>query len=264
MRLAAGLLAPALLTSSAAAAERTGPVAPDWAFGAPSGEAALAAISVASLASFFLPQRRSTWAADASRPVDLTYAWISDLTGATLGSFLVTGQAYAFEGGYLAREGVPEPSARALRTSLIDLEAVALSTGISWGVKRFTGRCRPRAYRDGQCSDLDADFDAFPSGHTTPVAAIAGVHLSLVARTPGDVSLRVGAFAVAEAATLVTMVLRVGAGAHSWEDVGAGWILGHVTGVALGYAHPMVDVGAPRSPGSPPPAPAMFSWSGRF
>jgi hypothetical protein len=72
---------------------------------------------------------------------------------------------------------------------------------------------------------------------------------------------------VVEAATLVTMALRLGAGAHSWEDVGAGWILGHVTGLALGYAHPMVTLDAPRSkeaPGAPPPAATAVSWSGSF
>jgi membrane-associated phospholipid phosphatase len=265
---AAGLLSLALLADSApAAAQGLGPAAPDWAFGSPGGEAAVAAVCAASLAAYLIPQRRSGWGPDGSRPLDPTLDLISDFTGAGVGSLLVTGQAYLFEGGYLAQQGAADPFARALRTSLIDAEAVTLAAGITFAVKRLTGRCRPRAHHGGRCDGADSDVDAFPSGHTAPVAAIAGVHLSLAARTPGDAGLRLGALGVAEAATLITMALRVGAGAHSWEDVGAGFILGHVAGVALGYAHPMVTLDPRRSPGAPgAPAPAgtALSWSGTF
>jgi len=33
------------------------------------------------------------------------------------------------------------------------------------------------------------------------------------------------------------------AGAHSTEDVAAGWLLGHGAGLAVGFVHPMEDAG---------------------
>lgn len=255
-----------------AAADHRGPTAPEWVFRSPGAEGALVAMGAVSTAAYLLPQRRGTWAPYVARPLDPRLDAISDITGAMGGSLLLVGGAYLFEASYYAEHRAPEPFARALRTSLIDVEAVLLTSGIVATLKRLAGRCRPRSWKDARCSDEDEEYSAFPSGHTAPVAAIAGVHLSLAARTPGHAGLRLGALGLAEAATLVTMALRIGAGAHSWEDVGAGFLLGHVTGVAIGYAHPMVDLGtaghlaAPgsRAAASPGQAPAVFTWSGVF
>ncbi|WP_050434177.1 phosphatase PAP2 family protein [Chondromyces crocatus] len=264
-----------LTASATASANPPGAAAPDWAFRSAPAEAVLAGVSAASMAMYFIPQQRIGWAPYAARPHHPTLARISDFTGALGGAFLLGGGMTLFEGAYLAQHGVPNPYARALRTTLIDAEAVMLATGIVATVKRLTGRCRPRAWHDGRCRGDDEEFTAFPSGHTTPVAAIAGVHLSLLARTPGNGALRLGALGLAEASTLVTMALRIGAGAHSWEDVGAGFLLGHVVGVAVGYAHPMVDLGPGRGAqgsaasamavgaGSPLSSP-LFSWAGTF
>jgi membrane-associated phospholipid phosphatase len=254
----------AIAASAPAAADHSGPTAPDWAFRSPGAEVAIATVSALSLAGYLLPQQRSSWGP--YRPVrhDSTLDWISDFTGAIAGSVLLAGGTYAFEGGYLAEHGAPQPYARALRTSLIDLEAVLLTSGIVATVKRLAGRCRPRSWFGSRCEGEDEEHTAFPSGHTGPVAAIAGVHLSLATRTPGHAGLRLGAVGLAEAATLVTMALRIGAGAHSWEDVGAGFIVGHVTGVALGYAHPMVDLATAGEVAGPGTGSAAFAWGGTF
>jgi membrane-associated phospholipid phosphatase len=255
------------LAWSTPAAAQADPAVPDWALGSPGGEIAVAAVSVASLSTYLLPQRRSAWGAASSEERDETLGLISDFTGAFAGTLLVMGSGYAFEGSYLAGAGVPHPYSRALRTSLIDLEAALLSTGVANMIKRISGRCRPRAWKTDRCGDDDLDFDAFPSGHTTPVASVAGVRLLLLLRTPGDAAPRLGAFAVAEVASVVTMALRIGAGAHSWQDVGAGMILGHVTGVVLAALHPNAPVEkrpAPSALPEPGPAPAMITWAWAF
>ncbi|MDC0682839.1 MULTISPECIES: phosphatase PAP2 family protein [Sorangium] len=267
MRYAALLACVCALAWSAPAAAQTGPAAPDWAFGTPGGEVALAAACTASLAAYLLPQRRSGWGAASSEERNDAIGLASDITGAAAGTLLLLGSGYALEGSYLGGAGVPRPYARALRTSLIEVEAAALSTGLSNVIKRLAGRCRPRSWRTDRCGETDLDFDAFPSGHTTPVAAIAGARLNLALRTTGDAAPRLGALALAEAATVVTMALRIGAGAHSWQDVGAGMILGHVTGFAIAAVHPIQPTKARYAAGvmpGPPPEPAAVTWSWAF
>ncbi|WP_437298386.1 phosphatase PAP2 family protein [Sorangium sp. So ce426] len=267
MRYAGPLACACALAWSAPAAAQAGPAAPDWAFGAPGGEAALAAACTASLATYLLPQRRSGWGAASSEERNDAIGLASDITGAAAGTLLLLGGGYALEGSYLAGAGIRRPYARALRTSLIEVEAVALSTGLSNVIKRLSGRCRPRSWRTDRCGETDLDFDAFPSGHTTPVAAIAGARLNLALRTTGDAAPRLGALALAEAATVVTMALRIGAGAHSWQDVGAGMILGHVTGFAIAAVHPIRPSEARYAAGvmpGPPPEPAAITWSWAF
>ncbi|WP_437816219.1 phosphatase PAP2 family protein [Sorangium sp. So ce1078] len=267
MRYAVALACACALAWSTPAAAQVGAAAPDWAFGSPGGEVAVAAASAASLATYLLPQRRSAWGAAESVERNETIGRASDITGAAVGTLLVLGSGYALEGSYLAGAGVRHPFSRALRTSLIEVEAAALSTGLSNMIKRLSGRCRPRSWRTDRCGDTDLDFDAFPSGHTTPVAAIAGARLNLALRTTGDAAPRLGALAIAEAATVVTMALRIGSGAHSWQDVGAGMILGHVTGFAIAAIHPIAPSKAQYAAGAlpgPTPEPAAVTWSWTF
>ncbi|XYI00227.1 phosphatase PAP2 family protein [Sorangium sp. So ce1128] len=268
MRCAAPLACACALAWSTPAAAQVGPAAPDWAFGTPGGEVAVVAACTASLATYLLPQRRSAWGAASSEERNEAIGLASDLTGATVGTLLLLGSGYALEGSYLAGAGVPDPYSRALRTSLIEVEAAALSTGLSNMIKRLSGRCRPRSWRTDRCGETDLDFDAFPSGHTTPVAAIAGARLNLALRTTGDAAPRLGALALAEVATVVTMALRIGSGAHSWQDVGAGMILGHVTGFAIAAIHPIQPAPAryaagalPQEPGAEP---AAITWAWAF
>jgi membrane-associated phospholipid phosphatase len=255
----------ALLWGGPAGAQSERVIAPDWALGAPGGEVAVASLATASLAAYLIPQRRGAWGAWSSREANVAIGLASDFTGAFFGTVILGAQTYAFESGYYADAGVPEPFARSLRTSLIDAESVLLATGVTLTIKRLAGRCRPRSWHDGKCGSEDIDYDAFPSGHTAPVAAIAGARLLLAMRTPGGSALRFGALGVAEAATLATMALRVAAGAHSWEDVGAGLIVGHVTGVAIAALHPTLDLTpAPGAVPAPAAGGTVFAWSGTF
>src|SRR5262249_43581679 len=153
--------------------------------------------------------------------------------GAWRGSVLFSTGAFLAEGAYYDAGGVRAPFGRAFRTSLLDLEAVTLSTGLNTAIKRITGRCRPRAFRAGRCTDQAADHDAFPSGHTAPLAALAGAHLVLAIGTPSDSAPRWAMFGVAEGLSVVTAMFRVLAGAHSKTDVLAAWVLGHATGTLV-------------------------------
>jgi membrane-associated phospholipid phosphatase len=268
-----------LLASRHAAAADAEFNAPDWAFGHPGAELMTAGVCLASLSTTLIPQRRGTWGAFYEWEHDAFYGRISDITGAVLGSALAMTSGYLLESRYYELGASPHPYARSLRTTLIDLEAMAFATGVSYGIKRLTGRCRPRAWKKGKCSDIDTDYDAFPSGHTTPVAAIAGVRFALAINTTGRREMRYTAFGIAEGLAVATAFLRVAAGAHSWEDVLGGWILGHGTGMLLAYAHPMVDLDEERpsetsqplrdglrarTPFSRLDQPVIFSWGGTF
>ena len=68
-------------------------------------------------------------------------------------------------------------------------------------------------------------------------------------------------FGLTEVAAMATGTLRVAAGAHSPSDVAAGWAIGHLTGVGVALAHPMVrQVG----PGYVSVGPGSLRWSGAF
>jgi membrane-associated phospholipid phosphatase len=267
--------------ASAAEAEHN---APDWAFGHPGGEFVTTIVSIASLSTILLPQRHGTWGAFVSWEDDPFYGSISDFTGAFVGSVIAMTAGYFLDARYLEIGGSEHPYARSLRTTLIDVEAVTLATGISFGIKRLTGRCRPRAWKQGKCGEIDTDYDAFPSGHTTPIAAVAGARFGLAINSTGARGLRYTAFGIAEGMAVGTAFLRVAAGAHSWEDVLGGWILGHATGLLLSYVHPIVSVadnrpsetsqplgglgGSSRAPSpawkSSPAEGVLFSWGGSF
>jgi membrane-associated phospholipid phosphatase len=257
----AGALA---LCSRSAAAADSPPNGPDYIFRDVGGEIVTAIVCAAPLTMALFPQRRSTWGAFRSWEADRFYGLLSDFTGAAIGTALLMSSGYILEGRYYQLAGHATPFTRSLRTSLIDLEAVALASGLAFGIKRTAGRCRPRAWKEGKCGDLDTDYDAFPSGHTTPVAAVAGARFMLAINSTGARGLRYTAFGVAEGMTMVTAVLRVAAGAHSWEDVLGGWILGHATGMLLAYAHPMVDLPDETPSETSQPLAPMFAWGGSF
>ena len=215
--------------------------APDWAFGSPEAEVALTVGSVLALGTYFLPQRQSDWGPSPERPAHDGISMASDFTGSVIGASWQLVGSYGLEVSYYRDHGVDDPFGRGLRTSVIDLQAVTLATGITGAIKRLSGRCRPRAWHDGRCGP-EPEYDSFPSGHVTPVAAVAGSHLLLALRSGGDSLPRHLAFGLAETASVVTAVLRVLAGAHSWEDVLAGWAIGHATGTLVALAHPMTDL----------------------
>ncbi|MBW2453937.1 MAG: phosphatase PAP2 family protein [Deltaproteobacteria bacterium] len=265
---AAALAVLSLVPEPAQAAPPQVADAPDWAFGEPAGEVVLAAASLSSLALLALPKVETGWGPSWERPQDDGYGTASDFTGSFVGTTWQLVGGWALEGGYYQARGIADPHGRALRTTLIDGEAVLLATGISGALKRLTGRCRPRAWHDEQC-DADGQ-DGFPSGHVTPLAALAGTRFVLAAQSDGEAVRRQLAFGFAEGATLATGVLRILAGAHSWEDVVAAWAIGHATGALTALAHPVEPLPA-EPPGTATGAGAQgggwdvgLRWSGAF
>ena len=265
-----GLLAGALLVPAATAradSPEAGPSRPGWAFGSPPAEGVVLGLALASNLTFFVPQHRGTWNARHRHAWVPSLGLASDVIGAAAGSALQLGTGYLFESGYLASGGARHPGAEALHGSLVEAEALALTNGVTTLIKKLTGRCRPRAYWSGTCDE----FDAFPSGHTSPIAAFAGARLVRVFETPfhdPSAGLRLASLGVAEAALTATAVLRVASGAHSVEDVLVGALLGHAVGVLVAVAHPpeaspkdAVSVGAVRQPFA---RPFVISWGGRF
>lgn len=262
----AALAAATVLAVSSPA--RGQPNEPDWAFSEPAVEPLVAGVCAASLLAYFVPQRRSEWGAYSERGRGDTSDVVSDFTGAAVGSLVLVTTGYFLEAAYYQTAGTSYPFARALKTSMIDVEALALSTGLTAAIKRFSGRCRPRAWKAGLCDDDDESFASFPSGHTSAVSGIAGTRIVLAARTSGPFEFRVAGLAIAETSSVATAILRVTAGAHSWEDVVGGLILGHVTGSLVAIVHPMQTVETPNE-ATPAPqalesAPVMFNWSGSF
>jgi len=258
----------AAITAFAAPAEAQ-TSAPGWAFGHPAGEVGLALGSALSLTTLLLPQREGTWPPSWEAPRDDDFGALSDVTGKAIGSGLLATAHFGLEVSHYERFGVPDPGLRAVRTSLVDLEAVTLSIGIASAVSALVGRCRPRAYHDGRCGP-EPEYDAFPSGHVTPVAAMAGTQLTFALRTDPTAPHRYALFGAAEGMTVATAALRMLAGAHSWEDVLAGLAIGHLTGALVQLAHPMNSVGrdptaAPTSAAaSPVTAPIWLTYGGRF
>lgn len=267
LSLAAALACVALTLSHPASAQPP-PAAsyPDFAFGAPTGEALLAVGSVLSMSAMLLPQRATSWGPDSARAHDGTIDRVSDFTGAYVGSVLALGAGYELEAAYFGDQGVRGSGVYALRQPLVDLEAATLTTGMVFLLKRLTGRCRPRSYLDGTCAPQSLR-DAFPSGHTAPLSAMAGARLLLATRTEGAAEVRWGAFGLTEVMALTTAVLRVRAGMHSWSDVLGGVALGHAVGLLVAAAHPMraVDVRDRATAGGATGSGGFeLTWSGEF
>lgn len=234
--------------------------APDWAFGEPAAEAIVGAVALSSIAAFAFPQRESAWAPYSARQRHLAYGRISDFSGAGIGTAWQLAGGYALEAVHYETFDVAHPYRRALRSSLIDAESALLAAGLTAAIKRATGRCRPRAWRGepGQGHCAGGEYDAFPSGHVAPVAAIAGSRFAIAVRTTGPAGHRFAAFGLSEGAAVLTAFMRVLAGAHSWEDVTVGWILGHATGVAVSLLHPMQQVPADGL------QPIVLKWGGNL
>lgn len=236
--------------------------APGLAFGSVAGEVTLGAASALSLTTYFLDQRPSAWGPDRARPKDLDFDAASDVMGGAGGVVWLVPFTYALEAAHLDAAGLDEPFARAARLPLLQAEALGFAVGATYALKRSFGRCRPRAWVGGRCAG--GEYDAFPSGHTVTVSALAGVSLSLLVRNEGRMGARATSFALTEMAALSAAALRVLAGAHSTEDVAAGWLLGHGAGLAVGFVHPMEDAG----PTGPAPTlgavPTTFTIDGNF
>jgi membrane-associated phospholipid phosphatase len=117
---------------------------------------------------------------------------------------------------------------------------------VTGALKALTGRCRPRAHDGRTC--VGGEYDAFPSGHTSTIASIAGVRLVHALRSGPGSEARFVSLALAEAATVATGALRIASGAHSWDDVLGGFALGHGIGALVALAHPWSATERPPAP----------------
>ena len=104
----------------------------------------LALACAATLTSRFLPQVESDWGPSHAAEFAFDTGLVSDYTGAGVGSVLQIGAGYGFETAYLASHGDVQPAIGALRTAVIEAEALMLSGGLTQAIKRLAGRCRPR------------------------------------------------------------------------------------------------------------------------
>lgn len=210
---------------------------PDLAFGHIGGEIATGTFSAATTAFYFVPQQKGTWAPYEARLFEPITGGVSDLTAASAGSAIQIGLGFLFETGYLAAAGLDEPATNAFYGVMVEGESLLLATGLTALVKRLVGRCRPRAYDEetGTCDE----YDAFPSGHTASAAAFGGARLVRTALTPWstEASVRLTGLLAAETNMVITGMLRIYSGSHSWEDVLVGALIGHAAGIGLGFLH---------------------------
>ncbi|MBK8256515.1 MAG: phosphatase PAP2 family protein [Polyangiaceae bacterium] len=237
----ASIIAAWMTFSTPCAAQQAGPPNhPDWAFGAPLGEALLVLSAAASNLTTYLPIGRPGWGPDAHHEHNKTADRVSDFTGAYGGLTLGMIGGFAFETGYYEEAQVRGSAVYAGRTTVVDAESILFSAAIVQGLKRVTARCRPHHFVNGKCTSTV--HDAFPSGHTAPMGALAGTRLVFAAQSAGPWGYRWGAFAMVETMALTTAWLRVFAGKHSWSDVAAGYLIGHAVGALVALAHPMKSV----------------------
>jgi membrane-associated phospholipid phosphatase len=241
---------------------------PGLAFGHIGGEIGTGVFSAGTTAFYFIPQQRGTWQPFEARSFDPITGGISDLTAAAAGSAIQLGLGYLFETGYLAAARLSQPATNAYYGALVEAESLLLSTGLTALIKRLAGRCRPRAYDED--SNTCDEFDAFPSGHTASAASFAGARLVRTALTPfsAESSVRFTGLFAAEVNMVITGALRITSGSHSWEDVLAGALIGHATGIGLEFLHQPQSFGDPVN-GKPvslpgPSSPVFFSFGGSF
>lgn len=212
--------------------------APNWAFGNAWSELGLLGMTVLSLGgSELVHQHRSNWGPDTVHPSERiadnnSFATVGGALGLSAGYYLWVASRFNDAGTRSNRAYW-----LALPTLLADVEATLLATSVTNVLKKRLGRCRPRTYRNATCDpSSDDNFEAFPSGHTTIPSALAGVHLVQLFRAPSLTNTLF--FTGIELSALTTGGLRVLAGAHSLSDVGAGWLIGHLTGLGIGLIHP--------------------------
>lgn len=235
-----------------------------FAFGTPAGEALLVLGIGVSNAASALQQRATSWGPDAPRPFEPRADLVSDFTGAYGGATIAVLAGYGFERAYFQDAGAHGGGIYALHGTLVDVESAALARGTVDLIKRLTGRCRPMHFVKGACTTEMRD--AFPSGHTAPMGAIAAAHLFSAAQTEGPAGFRWASFAMAETMAVATAILRVQAGRHSWSDVATGLALGHLLGFFVALAHPMRSVDHKDFPAGEPAAQGGFAlgWGGSF
>lgn len=127
-----------------------------------------------------------------------------------------------------------------VRAPLVISEAAIMAFGFVSLTKSLGSVCRPRAWRDETATCESAAVDdrrSFPSGHTAPLAAMAGASLGmwLFPSRPDHAVAPLFAATLALAGT--NLALRVAAGAHSWVDTSVGFTGGFALGLATAALH---------------------------
>jgi hypothetical protein len=181
---------------------------------------------------------------DRSPPLDTA----SDVT-VTLGAIAGVGGGLATEAS-LSRHG-----GDLARAPLILFEAGVMAEAFTQMTKNAFGVCRPRDWDDRTrtCPDDDEAHRSFPSGHSSPLAGMAGAAWGLwmlpTGRRDAFAPLAIGMSGLA----LTMPVLREKAGAHSWVDTGTAVAIG----VAIGFATAALHLERHDNPGASPPTTAQ-------
>jgi membrane-associated phospholipid phosphatase len=158
---------------------------------------------------------------------------------------LTTGALFSL----LGELGSEARGAEMFRGPVVVLEGALAGSAFTQLVKNAFGICRPRDWdnatrkctTNGEGSNSDASIDeahrAFPSGHSAPLAGMAGASFGMyfLPTTPRREHLAVALTSIGFSLTI--LVLRVRAGAHSWVDTGAAWITGGLAGFATAALH---------------------------
>ncbi|MGZ3418911.1 MAG: phosphatase PAP2 family protein [Polyangiales bacterium] len=184
-----------------------------------------------------------------------------------VGIGLATGTALSF----LGELGTDVHGKEQLRGPVIVLEGALAGSMITQLLKNVFGVCRPRDWDEatrkcttmGELGNSEYDVDeanrSFPSGHSAPLAGMAGAAMGmyLLSSPHRPEQLPVALTTLGFALTVV--VLRERAGAHSWVDTGAAFISGGLAGflTAALHVHRTDEVGAT-------PAPVMASAAMAF
>lgn len=172
---------------------------------------------------------------------------------ATIG--LITGASLSL----LGELGSEARGAESFRGPVVTLEGALFGSMITQLLKNAFGVCRPRDWDNatrtcttkGEGGDDEGAIDeahrSFPSGHTAPLAGMAGAALGMymLPTAPRREHLAVALTSVGFAATI--LVLRVRAGAHSWVDTGAAFITGSLAGFATAALHLRVTKDEPAA-----------------
>lgn len=181
---------------------------------------------------------------------------------------LATGAAFSF----LGELGSDAKGAEIFRGPVVVLEGALAGSMITQVVKNAFGVCRPRDWDDathkcttkGELGSDEANIDeahrSFPSGHTAPLAGMAGAALGmyLLPTTPRREHLAVALTSLGFAGTI--LVLRVRAGAHSWVDTGAAFITGGLAGFATAALHLRIT----KTDTASTPQPVLFTIGSAF
>ena len=137
------------------------------------------------------------------------------------------------------------------RAPLVLAESVMLASAIVHVAKNAAGACRPRDWDDSRnrCDPdrgerhksaeerLDEAHRSFPSGHTTPLAALAGASAGLWLLPSGRDPAFFPLTLVTGTLALSMVAIRPLAGAHSWVDTSTGFLLGASSGFLVSYLH---------------------------